>query len=918
MGPPLSKDGAVRRTSAAIAPLTGGFSASGNGHPTRHDLVDSYRRLADVFHHVLSEHALDTLLDRIADTLAELIPYDTMCIFQADEAQTVLVPVLARDTWADEIMRNKIAFGTGLAGWAAKHREAVLTNAAHLDPRMMVVPGTPPDELEALITIPLIARDSVKGVLSIYRLGEDAKFDEQEFELAKRFGDAAALALDNAQTRARLELQAQTDSLTGLYNHRYFHEHVRSELTRASRNRGSVALLMLDIDDFKKVNDVYGHGVGDQVLRELAEQLKAAVRGSDVVCRLGGEEFGVVMGSCAAGSALGLARRLAERLTELDFGPAGKITVSAGVAEGPAHASNPRELIACAEAAMMTAKARGKDLVVLFDETTDERPDSSSAATSRVRSIAHLKMLQSLAGRLNRLNDVREIGTAIADELRALIDYHNCRVSIVDGDEVVPVAFRGILSSRGGEEVQLPRTKVGEGITGRAAEDGKSLLIPNALECEYAVTIPGTEPLEESLLAVPLCYGSRVTGVIVISKLGQEQFDEDDVRLLEVLGGHAAVALENARLYEAQRREAEHLKELLEFSRELATAEGLPEVLRRVVELSATILGAPSTSVWLQDQTTRKLTPAAVWGLEGARRDRVLALSFDPDEIAALGERDEPFVLGNEEAAAIHGDRELDDGTSFAVAPMKLDGGRLCCIVATIPVERAQDFDEDQIELLAGLAHQAKLAITNAGSFESLESTFVTTVESLANALEAKDKYTSSHARWITDTALKVGVTLGLDSKALKRLELGALFHDIGKIGIPATILLKPGPLTAEERRIMQQHPELGEKILAPIERLADVRAIVRSCHEHYDGRGYPDGIAGEEIPLESRIILVCDAFHAMTTDRPYRKRLSVEEASRRLQDSIGRQFDPTIVEIFLALRGELWTPSDTQERLAS
>ncbi len=182
--------------------------------------------------------------------------------------------MLARDRWADEIMRNKIGFGVGIAGWAAQHREPVLTNAAHLDPRMMVVPGTPPDEREALITVPLIARDSVKGVLSIYRLGEHASFDEEEFELAKRFGDAAALALDNAKTRARLERQAQTDSLTGLYNHRYFHEHVRSELTRASRNRDSVALLMLDIDDFKKVNDIYGHGVGDQVLRELATQLK--------------------------------------------------------------------------------------------------------------------------------------------------------------------------------------------------------------------------------------------------------------------------------------------------------------------------------------------------------------------------------------------------------------------------------------------------------------------------------------------------------------------------------------------------------------------------------------------------------------------------------------------------------------------
>src|SRR3954466_5668149 len=456
MAPRLSKDGPVRRATAVVAPLTGGLSATGNGHLNRHDLVDSYRRLADVFHHVLSEHALDTLLDRIADTLADLIPYDTMCIFQADEAQTVLVPVLARDTWADEIMRNKIAFGTGLAGWAAKHREPVLTNAAHLDPRMMVVPGTPADELEALITVPLIARDSVKGVLSIYRLGEDARFDAEEFELAKRFGDAAALALDNAKTRARLELQAQTDSLTGLYNHRYFHEHVRSELTRASRNRDSVALLMLDIDDFKKVNDIYGHAVGDQVLRELAAQLKAAVRGSDLVCRLGGEEFGVVMGSSGIEDAVALANRLTERMKELEFGPAGKITVSVGASEGPSDASNPRELIVCAEAAMMTAKARGKDLIVLFDESTYERPDTTSVASSRVRSIAHLKMLQSLAGKLNRLNDVRQIGTTIADELRGLIDYHNCRVSIVDGDEIIPIAFRGVLSSRGGHEVQIP------------------------------------------------------------------------------------------------------------------------------------------------------------------------------------------------------------------------------------------------------------------------------------------------------------------------------------------------------------------------------------------------------------------------------------------------------------------------------
>ena len=147
---------------------------------------------------------------------------------------------------------------------------------------------------------------------------------------------------------------------------------------------------------------------------------------------------------------------------------------------------------------------------------------------------------------------------------------------------------------------------------------------------------------------------------------------------------------------------------------------------------------------------------------------------------------------------------------------------------------------------------------------------------------------------------------LGLDDRALKHLELGALLHDIGKIGIPSDILSKPGRLTLDERRLIETHPALGEGIIAPIERLQEVRPIVRHCHERWDGCGYPDGLAGEGIPLESRIILVCDAYHAMTTDRPYRKRLSHPEAVRRLNDGAGTQFDPGVVNTFLDVIGDL------------
>jgi len=856
------------------------------GDPT---LVESYRRLADVFHEVLAEQSLDALLVRIADTVGDLIPLDTLTIYEADETKKVLKPVLVRDVYADEIMSTTISFAEGITGWATRHREAVLSNQAHLDPRVRTVPGTPL-EPEALICVPLIARGQIKGALNIYREGEAVAFTEMEFEIAKRFGDAAALALDNAESRARLEHQARTDSLTGLFNHSVFYERLLQSLQESSRTHMPLALLMLDIDDFTHVNDVHGHAVGDELLRFLAEALRAIVRPEDVICRLGGEEFAVVMDGCAGEDAVRVAERVQTRLAAVDFPGIGRMTVSVGLALGPEHAMNPRELAACAEAAMMTAKAQGKNQVVLYDEDETSRPDAPGIERD-VRSIAHLKMLQSLTGKLNRLNDVREIGDAIAAELRSLVDYHNCRVFVSDGDELIPVAFLGELTAPAESlSLDLLRTRVGRGITGRCAELGESIVVADAANCEFGRLIEGTDPIEESLLAVPLRYGSRVVGVIVVSKLGLDQFDEDDVRLLEVLAGHAAVAVENASLYEAARREADSATSLLEFGRELATLVDLDDIAARVTELSAEILGSSNTSFYLEAEGELFLRGEHGHSPELASR---LAERTYPSE--ALDVRCDPYVAEPQDYEPVIGEAPVPGGR-YAVAPFDVDG-RVGCLVAL--VER-DDFGERELALLGGLAQQAKLAIANASSYEGLERTFVSTVEALANALEANDEYTSTHARWITDLSLRVGRELGLDERALKCLELGALLHDIGKIGIPSDVLAKPGRLTAAERTLVQTHPELGERIIAPIDRLQVVRPIVRHCHERWDGQGYPDGISGESIPLESRIIFVCDAYHAMTTDRPYRRRLSHREAVRRLAEGAGSQFDPNVVEVAL------------------
>ena len=203
----------------------------------------------------------------------------------------------------------------------------------------------------------------------------------------------------------------------------------------------------------------------------------------------------------------------------------------------------------------------------------------------------------------------------------------------------------------------------------------------------------------------------------------------------------------------------------------------------------------------------------------------------------------------------------------------------------------------DVAEWRPALAPQAQRDAARA-----LESGAVLVLPRLAFAISAGERRFLS-PDWSNGRAKNIS----LDGRALKRLELGALFHDIGKIGIPEAILSKPGPLTEEERTVVEKHPELGERIIAPIDRLEEVRPIVRHCHERYDGTGYPDRCHGEDIPIESRIILVCDAYHAMTTDRPYRKRLPREEAVRRLEEGAGTQFDPQVVEVCKRVLAELF-----------
>ncbi|HEY8115277.1 MAG TPA: ATP-binding protein [Actinomycetota bacterium] len=333
--------------------------------------------------------------------------------------------------------------------------------------------------------------------------------------------------------------------------------------------------------------------------------------------------------------------------------------------------------------------------------------------------MAQLRMLHALATRLNALDDVAAIGEAITTELKTLIDYHNCRIYLLleDGLTLWPVTFRGELTEYESETPEELVTQVGEGITGYAAITGQTCYAPDALNDERGIQIEGTDEIVESLLAVPLKAADKVTGVIVLSKLGIDQFEEDDQRVLEVLASHASVAYENASLLQKEREAAKTASALLGLSQALSGAGNVSGVLARVVAAVPSIIDGSVVVAYRRDQKTGDFIPAHHRGLSPDRPPTI------PAEVAVrfLVSFEEPFVIERDMAEQVPTEFWLvDEPTAALIAPMSWEPDEFGALVVLAP-DVESTFSERDRDLARAIAQTASLALGSARHVRELE-----------------------------------------------------------------------------------------------------------------------------------------------------------------------------------------------------
>ena len=666
------------------------------------------------------------------------------------------------------------------------------------------------------------------------------------------FAVAPLLLIHRSLSVPALEAEARVDPKTGLFNARHFAAALRDELGRATRFERPMALIMADLDLLRDINNTYGHLAGDAVLAGVANVFREQLREYDVPARFGGEEFTILLPETRAAEAAEIAERIRRAVASTAFEVSTssepiRVTVSLGVATYPRDADDANELVHQADLAVYRAKLQGRNRVV--DASNEPLLTQPEKRTSRVMTLPEEPNQP-----VRPLAPVAEATPAVERRRTARPHAHvEPRFLLVGRRLAVFVSLVGLA----GTGVGIATTLFGQhlDVVGLAA-----ILVLVAVGQALSIEVERTGSISVSAvgaLAGAAIIGPRAALAIAITMSVVEWSAHRSVfhKLLFNVGALTLASLAAAEVFSLHPTGAGSKPAYMAIG--LAAGFVYFAVNTGMLAIAIALEGNDNPwRVW-RERFRWLIVHYVVYGFIAA----VIYEAYQPIGVWSLLVFALPLFLMRETQEAY-------------VRHTEKSSKKLRQAAETI---QTQNVSLEQANRL-------------------LKERSTAAMESLSATVDARDAYTAGHSRRVQQIALAIGRQLGLSQTELEIVGQAALFHDIGKLAVPDSILLKPGHLTEKEWVLMQRHAEEGASIINRLGFLTDAVPAIRHHHERFDGRGYPDNLSAEDIPLGARIIHVADAFDSMLSTRVYRPARDTADALRELHDHAGTQFCPRCV----------------------
>lgn len=542
-----------------------------------------------------------------------------------------------------------------------------------------------------------------------------------------------------------------------------------------------------------------------------------------------------------------------------------------------------------------------KEIIYIGKDITEKKEKEKEI----IKRVGQLEMLHKTIFTSTASLDLDYLFQKVVRTIQETFLYHSVEIWLLNSNKEELIIY----GKAGPYKYLIPennKIKISEGIVGLVARTGETYVCQNIKnDPHYVVKFI---PFTHSELCVPIKSGDDIIGVLNIEESTTGAFDAQDVLTMEAISAGIYSSIKNIELYEKLQRRINELTILYEFSKGLMTTLNMEQLIDNVFDVLRGKFCYSNASIWCLNEQDNKLYLKSFYGYTNEFANSVRELG---EGIVGIVARDKkmivlPDVSKNPDYIAIS-----DNIKSEVSIPLiyrdKVVG------VLDVESEQLDFFRQDEINMLASLATQIAIAMDNISLYKRLEEahvqlkeSFVQTLTALMAAIEAKDNYTDGHVQRTSMYAELVAKEMNLPNDMVEIIKYASILHDIGKIGIPESILKKPDKLTEEERKIMQKHPEIGINIIKGIKFLKDAIPAIMYHQERYDGNskaefpGYPNGLKEEQIPIGAHIISVVDAYDAMTTDRPYRKAMSHEDAIKILLQEKGKQFHPDAVDALL------------------